>query len=212
MPALRQLLTIRKQQHSSHSSEPRSIHENDIRAHLNSWPRPSHNDCIRIPDNNGSPENSSNHFSQPTPRMEDIESCYTKRGTLVRPGMISQPFWTDRKISVAETVEMSRVSATPTSVHRKISAAETLRLSMVTPCWGEGHHHSKTSSTDNLSNKNNKRLSLVSPLSVEKPPPLFSVRKMQRLGRFEETGLRNSRVATEEEIMTLGNPAALVGY
>ena len=126
--------------------------------------------------------------------------------------MSSQPFWTDRKISLAETVEMSRVSPTPTFVDRRNPVAETLRLSMVTPSWGGGHHHSKTISTDELSNKNNKRPSLVSPLSVEKPPPLFSVRKMQQLGRFEETGLRNSRVATEEEIMTLGNPAAMLGY
>ena len=211
MPALRQLLTIRKKQRSSHSSESLSKSNNNYRAHLNSLPRLSHNDCIRLPDNNASSENSSQHFSKPTPKMDDIESYHTKRGSLVKSQMVSQPFWTDRKISLAETVEMSRVSPTPTFVDRKPSAAETLRLSMVTPFWGGGDHHSKTSSTDKSSNKNNKRLSLVSPLSVDKPPPLFSVRKMQQLGRFEETGLRNSRVATEEEILTLGNPAAM-GY
>ena len=212
MPALRQLLAIRKKQHSIHSSEPLCKHNYNARAHLNSLPRLSHNDCIRLPDNNASPENSSHQITKPTPKMDDIESYHTKRGSLVRPGMISQPFWTDRKISLAETVEMSRVSPTATFVDRKPPAAETLRLSMVTPSWGGGHHHSKTSSTDKSSNKNNKRLSIVSPLSVEKPPPLFSVRKMQQLGRFEETGLRNSRVATEEEIMTLGNPAVMLGY
>ena len=212
MPALRQLLTFRKKQHSSHSSETLSKYDHSSRVHLNRLPRLSHNDCIRIPDNHASPENSSHQFSKPMAKMDDIESYQTKRGSLVTPGMISQPFWSDRKISVAETVEMSRVAPTPTFVDRKPSAAETLRLSMVTPSWGGDHHH-KTSSTDNQSSsKNNKRLSLVSPLSVEKPPPLFSVGKMQQLGRFKETGLRNSRVATEEEIMTLGNPAAMLGY
>ena len=208
MPALRQLLTIRKQQHSSHSSEPFGKHDNSTR----SLPRPSHNDCIRLPDNYTTRENSSNRFPKPAPGMDDIESYHTKRESLVKPGMISQPFWTDRKISLAETVEMSRVSATSTFIDRNNPVGETPRLSMVTPSCGGGHHHSKKTSTDQLSNKNNKRLSLVSPLSVEKPPPLFSVRKMQQLGRFEETGLRNSRVATEEEIMTLGNPAAMLGY
>ena len=209
MPALRQVLTIRKKQHSSHSSEPLCKHNNNARTHLNRLPRLSHNDCIRLPDNDASLENSSHQISMPTPKTDDIESCHTKGGSLVKPGTISQPFWTDRKISVAETVQMSRVSLTPTFVDRKHPAAETLRLSMVAP---SGHHHSKTSSTENPSNRNKKRLSIVSPLSVEKPPPLFSVRKMQQLGRFEETGLRNSRVATEEEIMTLGNPAAMLGY
>ena len=212
MPALRQLLAIRKRQHSFHSSEPLYQYNSDARTHLNSLPRLSPSDCFRLPDNNASPENSSHQFSKPTPKLDDIESYHTKRGSVVKPGMISQPFWTDRKISLAETVEMSRVSPTPTFVERKPSAAETLRLSMVTPSWGGGNHHSKTPSADKSSSKNNKRLSMVSPLSVEKPPALFSVRKMQQLGRFEETGLRNSRVATEEEIMTLGNPAAVLGY
>ena len=212
MPALRQLLTIRKKQHSSHSSESHCRNNNNGRAHLNGLPRLSQDDYTRLPDNKASLENSSYHFSKPTPKMDDIESYHNKRGSPVKPEIVSQSFWTDRKISLAETVEMSRVSATPTFVDRKPPAAETLRLSMVTPSWSGGDHDSKTISTEKSSNKNNKRLSIVSPLSVDKPPPLFSVGKMQQLGRFEETGLRNSRVATEEEILTLGNPAAMLGY
>ena len=210
MPALRQLLTIRKKQHSSSSSEPLYNHNRNIHSPLNTFAKLSYNDCMRLPDDDSSPGTSS---GTPTPRTNDLESYQPKRGSLTKPGMASVlPLWTDRKISLAETVEMSRVSPpTPTFLEQgKPSAAGTLRLSMVTPSW----HGRKTSSSTNATNNNNKRLSMVSPLSLDRPPaPLFSVQRKTQpsLGRFEETGLRNSRIATPEELLTLGNPAAM-GY
>ena len=92
-------------------------------------------------------------------------------------------------------------------VERKPSSAEKVRLSMVAPSWG----HRKTSSADKANPPSNKRLSMVSPLSVDRPSSPFSAGRMQQLGRFEETGLRHSKVATPDEMMTLGNPAA-IGY
>ena len=208
MPALRQLLTDRKKQHPSHSSEPLCNHNSDTRTPLNAFPSLAYSNCIRLADDDYPGETSSREYSTPTPKTDDVEKCHDRRVSVIRPGMASLPTWTERKISLAETVEMSRVSPKPTFVERKPSTAETLRLSMMTPSWGSAVR--KPSSADKPCTTSNKRLSMVSPLSLDKPAPLFSAGRMQQLGRFEETGLRNSRVATPEEIMTLGNPAAMV--
>ncbi len=77
---------------------------------------------------------------------------------------------------------------------------------MVMPSWG------KTTCPERVSTIGGKRLSETSPLSVDRPAPLFSAGRMQNLGRFQESGLRHSKVvATPEEMITLGNPAAM-GY
>lgn len=195
---------ICKHLYPSQSSEPFC---NNTRPPLNPFAKLSDSDRIRLPDDVSSTETSSREFPMLRPKLSDIEYCQHKRASLVRLSMVSPPLWTERKISSAETVEMSRVYPTPTVVERKPSSAEKVRLSMVAPSWG----HGKTSSADRAYTKKDKRLSMVSPLSVDRSPsPLFAG-KVQQLGKFDETGLRHSKVATPEEIMSLGNPAAL-GY
>ncbi|KAL9075296.1 MAG: hypothetical protein Q9161_001673 [Pseudevernia consocians] len=169
--------------------------------------RLSDSDRIRLPNDKSSTETSSVELSTLKPKMSDMENYHDTRASLIRLSTVSPPLWTERKISSAEKVEMSRVSPTPTFVERKPSSAEKVRLSMVAPSWG----HRKTSSADQANPPSNKRLSMVSPLSVDRPSSPFSAGRMQQLGRFEETGLRHSKVATPDEMMTLGNPAA-IGY
>ncbi|KAF6222702.1 hypothetical protein HO133_000749 [Letharia lupina] len=209
LPALPQLLNIRKQPYPSRSSEGFcNHHHHNTRPPLNAFAMISDSDRIRLPNDVSSTETSSREeLSTLTPKMSDIESYRDTRASLISLSMVSPPLWTDRKISSAETVEMSRVSPTPTFVERKPSSREKLRLSMVAPSWG----HKKTSSADKAYSPNNRRLSMVSPLSLDRPPSPFSAARVQQLGKFEETGLRHSRVATPEEMVSLGNQAAC-GY
>ena len=209
MPALRQLLTIPKKRNPSHLSEGLCNHNNSTHAPHTALARLSYSDLIRLPDEDYSAANSSRNFSAPKPKMSDIENCHDESRSQMRLSMVNPPIWVERKISSAESVEMSRVTPTTTFVERKPSTAETPRLSMVSPSWG----HRRQSSAGKISTRSKKRLSLVSPLTTGRPPQFFAAKRprMQQLGRFEETGLRYSRVATPEEILTLGNPAAM-GY
>lgn len=202
MPALRQLLMIRKKSCLSHPSEPLNT-----RPPFNPFAGLPDSDRIRLSDDDSSTETSRRKFPMLTPKTSDIESRQDQRASLIRISMGTPPLWTERRISSAGTVEMSCVSPTPTLVERKPSSGERVRLSMVGPSWG----HRKMPSADRAYTTKDKRLSMVSPLSIDKPPsPIFAGR-IPQLGKFEETGLRHSRVATPEEMMSLGNPAAL-GY
>lgn len=208
MPALRQLLTIRKQSHPSYSSENLyNYHHSNTRPPLNDFVRLSDSDRIRLPVDNYTSETSIHGFSSPVPKTGDVESRHDPRTSLIRLNTVSPPLWAERKISAAETVEMTRVSATPTFVERKPSSAASLGLNMAAPSWG----HRKSSSADKAYAPNSKRQSMISPLSIDRPPSPFFAGRAQQLGRFEETGLRCSRVATPEEMLSFGNPAAL-GY
>ena len=226
MPALRQLLVMRRQRFSSQSIQPLYIHRDNNptippRPSLNHFTKLSSSNQIHLTDPNPFTEPNSHEFSTLSPSMPDIEKCDqvndnedATRASLniTRVSMVSPPLWTDRKISSASRIEISRVYPQPTFVHRKpSSSAEAVRLSMMAPSRGT---HRKTSSADRAS-RHIRKLSMVPPLSVDRPPSVFASaasRSPQTLGgRFEETGLRYSRVATPEEMMTLGNPASL-GY
>ncbi|KAM0802212.1 hypothetical protein BDR22DRAFT_845379 [Usnea florida] len=229
MPALRQLLVMHRQRFSSQSIQPLYLHSDNNPANR---PRPPLNHFAKLPSSNQIQSTDPNPFTEPnshefstlSPNTPDIEKCDQINGyegaaraslSLTRMSMVSPPLWTDRKISSASRVEISRVCPQPTFVHRKpSSSAEAVRLSMMAPSWGT---HRKTSSADKVYQPGHhiRKLSIASPSSVDRPPSLFAAaaaRTPQTLvGRFEETGLRHSRVATPEEIMTLGNPASL-GY
>lgn len=208
MPALRQYLLIRKQPYRSHPSETLYNHYHQItRPSLHPFAKLSDSDRIRLSDHDPFTETSSHEFLTLTPKLTDIERYDDTRATLIRLSTVSPPLWTDRKISSASKVEMRRVFPTPAFVQRKPPLAGKVRLSMMAPSWG----HRRTSSADKAYTPDNKRPSMVSPLSVDRPPPPFFAARVQQLGKFEETGLRHSRVATPEEMMTLGNPAA-IGY
>ncbi len=116
MPALRQLFTMRKQPCSSHSSETPCIQHNNTRPPLNPLARLSDSDLFRVPDDNTSTKTSSLELSTLTSGMSDIEKCHDTRVSMIRLSTVSPPLWTERKISSAERVEMSRVSPTPTLV------------------------------------------------------------------------------------------------
>lgn len=209
MPALHQFLKNRKQPYPPRSSQAlfNNYYNNDIRHPPRSFTRLSDSDRIYLPKDDSFTESSSGQSSSLPPKKSDIESCHDSRPSLARLSMIPSPLWAERKISSAETVEMSRVSPNPTIVGRKPSSAE--KVNMVAPSWT----HRKTSSADKVTkSKNKKSLSIVSPLSLGSPPSSpFSAGRVQQVGKFEETGLRHSRVATPEEIMSFGNPAAM-GY
>ena len=209
MPALYQFLKTRKQPFPPRSSQSLFEHHHNIstRPPPRSFHKLSDSDRIYLPKEDSFTETSSGQSSSPPPKKSDLESCHDSRPSLERLSMTSPPLWAERKISSAETVEMSRVSPNPTIVGRKSSSAE--KVNMIAPSWT----HRKTSSADKMTkSKNKKSLSIVSPLSLGSAPSSpFSPGRVQQLGKFEETGLRHSRVATPEEIMSFGNPAAM-GY
>lgn len=209
MPALRQLFTSRRRSYPHRSSEALcNHHHNNTRPPPNLFAELSDSDRIRLPNHDSSAETSSREFPKLMPSMSDVESCRDTRSSLIRLSMVSPPPWTDRKISSAGKLEMSRTSPPPTFMGHNPSPADGLTLSMVVPFSGG---HRKTSSADKAYTTNNRRMSMVSPLSVDRPSsPLFAGRA-QQLGKFDETGLRHSRMATPEEMMSFGNPAAM-GY
>ena len=229
MPALRQLLVMRRQRFSSQSIQPFYIHRdnnptNHPRPPSNHFAKLSGSNQIHLTDPNPLTEPNSHEFSTLSPNTTDIEKCdqvndheVAMRASLnpTRMSMVSPPFWTDRKISSASRVEISRVRPQPTIVHRKPSStAEAVRPSMIPPSWAT---HRKTLSADRAyhPSQHMRKLSMVPPLAIDRPSSLFAsaaAKTPQTLvGRFEETGLRYSRVATPEEMMTLGHPASL-GY
>ena len=209
MPALRQLLLTRKKSHPSRTSEPLcKHHKNAIRPPLHPFAKFSDSDLVRLSDDDFPTEISScKEFPTPTPRMTDIEGCHNTRASLIRLSMVPPPLWTKRKKTSVEKVEMSPVSPTPTLVEREplASSAEQVRPSTGAPSWG----HGKISSADRAYTLNDRRLGMVAPLSIDRPPSPLVAGRVQPLGKFEETGLRHSRVATLEEMMSLENPAAM---
>ena len=209
MPALHQFLKTRKQPYLPRSSQSLFEHHHNTgtRPPPRSFTRLSDSDRIYLPKDDSFTETSSGQSSSQPPKQSDIESCHDSRPSLARLSMTFPLLWAERKISSAETVEMSRVSPTRTLVGRKPSSAE--KVNMVAPSWS----HRKTASADKVTkSKNKKSLSIVSPFFLDRAPPSpFSAGRVQQVGKFEETGLRHSRVATPDEIMSLGNPAAM-GY
>ena len=229
MPALRQLLVMRRQRSSTQSIQPLNNHRdnnptNRTRPPLDHFAKLSSSNQTHPTDSNPFTEPDSHEFSTLSSNTPDIEKCdqindyedVTRASlSLTRMSTVSPPLWTDRKISSASRIEISRVCPQPTFVHRKpSSSAEAVRLSMVAPPWVT---HRKTSSADKVNHPSHhiRKLSMASPSLNDRPQSTFAslaTRPPQTLGgRFEETGLRYSRVATPEEMMTLGNPASL-GY
>ncbi|CAD6584705.1 MAG: hypothetical protein ASARMPRED_001840 [Alectoria sarmentosa] len=209
LPALRQLLLTRKNSRASRTSEPLCKHHiNTTRPPLHPFAKFSDSDVVRLSDDDFLTEISScKEFPTPTPKKIDIEGCHNTRASLIRLSMVPPPLWIERKKTSVEKVEMSPVSPMATLVERKPSAssAEQVRLSAVAPPWG----HGKESSADRAYTLNNRRLGKVSPLSINRPPFPLVAGRVQPLGKFEETGLRHSRVATPEEMMSLGTSAAI---
>ena len=198
LPALRQLLTIRKKQNSSHGSEPLCNRNSSTRPPLDSFSRLSDNHGFRLPnhieDDDDDDEDSSVETSCRRPTPQKMRSCdnekqsrhdgtmisSNKRTSDIRVSIASQPLWADRKVSSAETVEMSRVSPSTTFVQRKpstgtirpsteLSSPSSPPLPLPPSSWGG---HRKSSSTDSHYYKNTTTNPSTTPTrrSIASPP------------------------------------------